>query len=144
MIQTPHIYLKNLSTDISHNKITDRWKFTTFPHIIADSAFGNNEILETIQTKWPEVAIISFAEDKSLNLWNILTWNVAIGHWRYAVQRNILALTNVGKDDKTKKRTVKHLISTGFHVKPLQLTNTNVIPLDEDNKGKDYITFLIC
>lgn len=87
------------------------------------------EVLELVQ-KWKAIAILSCATDKLDYVWNSLTYNVPVDNWRSTAKNGILASIHVYKDENSKKRVVKHLISTAFTFTNILFQAIDMIPLD--------------
>lgn len=92
------------------------WTGNDRPHIIADAAFGNLDILEDI-TEWGASATLSCAVGQNPWLWEVLSAHLPSGHWRLAEQTTtgILASCHCSTDEKG-KRSHQHLLCTGWEV----------------------------
>lgn len=60
-------------------KIFYRWKLPSKPTIIADAAFGTDEVKKKVQS-WNGTATLSYAFDSPIWLWNTLKHNVPPNH----------------------------------------------------------------
>lgn len=95
-------------------------------------------MLQIVQ-EWKAVATLSCATDKLDYVWNPLVYNVPVDNWRSAVKNGLLASTHVYRDEDTKKRVVKHLISTAFISTSIPFQSIDVIPLDFEEGINYYI-----
>lgn len=110
----PHIQVGDSAPLEQFKKMMKKWNLEDRPHIIADAAFGNLDILEDI-SEWGATATLSCAVGQNAWLWEVLSSNLPSGHWRLAEQTTtgILASCHCITDDKG-KRTYQHLLCTGW------------------------------
>jgi hypothetical protein len=110
----PHLQVGDANPLENLREVIKNWTGNDRPHIVADAAFGNLDILEEI-TEWGASATLSCSVGHTPWLWEVLSANLPSGHWRLAEQTSteILASCHCSTDEKG-KRTHQHLLSTGW------------------------------
>jgi hypothetical protein len=83
----PHLQQGDASPLDAVRTFLSRWPFPNKPHFVADAGFGTWEILDTIKN-WGGTATISFPVGTQPWIWELLSYNLPIDHWRAATKGN--------------------------------------------------------
>lgn len=131
----PHLKLNDGGGATAVIKMLQRWRFTTMPHIVADSGFGSIPLLKQI-SDFGAVGTLSIPINEIDKLNYILSYNLPLNRWRTCVNSegiicsiqckmfdNVNGSSSIGK---------KYVISNAFNCEKL---NFGTINIGDNNEG---------
>ena len=110
-----------------------QWKFSTKPHIVADSGFGSFKLLQNIIT-WGATATLSIPTNESDKLAPFMAYNLPVGHWRACINTEKIIFSveckQVDAIHGGTSITHKYIITNAFNcnVKPFGIVNITETP----------------
>jgi hypothetical protein len=111
----PHLQVGDSSPLENLQLALSRWGNLSKPHIVADAAFGSIDMLTKI-SEWGGTATFSCSSNNVAWLWELLSYNLPIAHWRGAMQPStgFIAAIHAASDDN-RKITYQQLISNSWN-----------------------------
>eukprot|EP01105_Mastigella_eilhardi_P024040 TRINITY_DN617_c0_g4_i1.p1 TRINITY_DN617_c0_g4~~TRINITY_DN617_c0_g4_i1.p1 ORF type:complete len:499 (+),score=93.72 TRINITY_DN617_c0_g4_i1:432-1928(+) len=118
----PHLSTGDSAPQDVLRQVVETWPLLPHPHYVGDAAFGSAQILDIIR-QHGGVGTFSISTNLWPQLWQALSFNLPIDHFRVALQQQsgiVASIHSLHMTTDATKKTVQKLLSTGFTMTPAQ------------------------